>query len=95
MQMIDMIHQDGSEMVRLTHYCAVGNQPRMKFVKSDKPSVIQFALDGGSNMDVDVDGHVHDSSVRILDSDHFEVESRLWRGGEHAMTTYFSISRSR
>ena len=92
MQMIDMIHQDGSEMVRLTHYCAVGNQPRMKFVKSDKPGVIQFAFDGGSNMDVD--GHVHDSSVRILDSDHFEVESRLWSDGQHAMTTYFAISRS-
>ncbi len=93
MQMIDMIHQDGPDMVRLTHYCAVGNQPRMKFVKSDKPGVITFAFDGGSNMDVDSDGHVHNAKVTVLDKDHFEVETHLWTGGKHAMTTYFSISR--
>jgi hypothetical protein len=93
MQMTDMIHQDGPEMVRLTHYCAVGNQPRMKFVKSDEAGVIQFAFDGGSNMDVESDGHVHDAKVTVLNKDHFEVETHLWTGGKHAMTTYFSISR--
>ena len=93
MQMIDMIHQDGPDMVRLTHYCAVGNQPRMKFVKSDEPGVITFAFDGGSNMDVESSGHVHDAKVTVLDKDHFEVETHLWTGGKHAMTTYFSISR--
>ena len=93
MQMIDMIHQDGPDMVRLTHYCAVGNQPRMKFVKSEEPGVIQFAFDGGSNMDVNSDGHVHDAKVTILGKDKFEVETHLWTGGKHAMTTYFSISR--
>lgn len=93
MQMIDMIHQDGPDMVRLTHYCAVGNQPRMKFVKSQEAGVIQFAFDGGSNMDENSDGHVHDSKVHILGKDRFEVESRLWDEGKHAMTTYFSISR--
>ena len=93
MQMIDMIHQDGPENLRLTHYCAVGNQPRMKFVQSDETGVIQFAFDGGSNMDVESDGHVHDAKVRVLNENSFEVETRLWSGGKHAMTTYFSITR--
>ena len=93
MQMIDMIHQDGPENLRLTHYCAVGNQPRMKFVASEEPGVIQFAFDGGSNMDVETDGHVHDAKVTVLSENEFEVETRLWSGGKHAMTTYFSISR--
>lgn len=93
MQMIDMIHQDGPDNLRLTHYCAVGNQPRMKFIKSDEAGVIQFAFDGGSNMNVESDGHVHDARIKLLDKDNFEVETRLWSGGKHAMTTYFSISR--
>lgn len=93
MQMIDMIHQDGPDALRLTHYCAVGNQPRMKMAKSDEPGVIQFKFDGGSNMDIERDGHVHEAKIRIIDEDHFEVETQLWSGGEHAMTTYFSISR--
>lgn len=93
MQMIDMIHQDGPDMVRLTHYCAVGNQPRMKFIPSEKPGVIQFAFDGGSNMDVEVDGHVHDTKLTIVNKNKFEVETRLWNAGKHAMTTYFSVTR--
>jgi hypothetical protein len=65
----------------------------MKFVESDEAGVIQFAFDGGSNMDVESDGHVHDAKVTVLDKNSFEVETRLWSGGKHAMTTYFSISR--
>jgi len=95
MQMLDMIHQDGPEVLRLTHYSAIGNQPRMKFVKSDKPGIIQFKFDGGSNMDVKKDGHVHEAKLRILDKDNFEVETDLWNGGKHSMTTYFSISRKK
>ncbi len=43
--MITMFHMDGDRLL-MTHYCSVGNQPRMKVVASDAKSVSFEFLDG-------------------------------------------------
>ena len=47
-EMVTVFFMDGDDLV-LTHYCALGNQPQMKFEASDRPGEIRFAFAGGSN----------------------------------------------
>jgi hypothetical protein len=45
-----MLHMDGSEFM-LTHYCAMGNQPRMVLVASgDDPNKLVFEFKDGRNI---------------------------------------------
>ena len=51
-EMVSMYHADGKDLI-MTHYCALGNQPRMKL--DPKSSVdkgeFRFKFAGGSNID--------------------------------------------
>ncbi len=76
-EMINMYHLDGDELV-LTHYCAGGNQPRMRLdraVSSAERLVFEFA--GGTNLDPAVDEHIHEAEVAITGKD--RIDSR-WSG---------------
>ena len=93
MEMVSMYHQDGKETLIHTHYCAVGNQPSMKFSKVDKPGVINFDFDKGTNMDVNKDGHAHSGWLKIIDEDTIETKSELWRDGKVASIRYTKMTR--
>lgn len=58
-EMINMYHLDGEELM-MTHYCAGGNQPRMRLnrAKSSADKLI-FDFVDGTNLDPAVDGHIH------------------------------------
>ena len=73
-EMVTVYHLDGSDLL-LTHYCAVGNQPKMRFVESESLSEIRFEFAGGTNMDPAVDAHAHEGWTRIVDGDTIETES--------------------
>lgn len=47
-EMTNLYHMDGDALV-VTHYCAVGNQPRMRSVKS-APGRIEFGPDSVTNL---------------------------------------------
>src|SRR6476469_9618535 len=66
-EMITMYNRDGDGLA-LTHYCMLGNQPRMKAAKDQKPGVIKFEGDGGSNMKPE-DKHMHTLTVTFVDAD--------------------------
>jgi len=92
-EMMTVYHMDGNELVA-THYCAAGNQPRFKLDPASGASDgYRFGFEGGSNMQPG-DGHIHEGSIRIVDSDHVEESWSFWKGGEpeHEMT--FSMTRS-
>ena len=93
MEMVSMFHQDGPETLIHTHYCAVGNQPSMAFEVTDEPGTIVFRFTSGTNMDVSKDGHVHHSTLRIIDEDTIETETELWNGGKKAATRYATLTR--
>ncbi len=49
-EMVTVYHLDGEELV-LTHYCTLGNQPRMKAALSpSEPNVIRFEYKGATNL---------------------------------------------
>lgn len=65
MEMISMYHMDKGDLL-MTHYCAIGNQPRMKFNPSTStPTELVFDFDGGTNFNKRRDMHMHSAKYVI------------------------------
>ncbi|MDB5309338.1 MAG: hypothetical protein JWO38_3540 [Gemmataceae bacterium] len=77
-EMVTVYHLDGKDLV-LTHYCALGNQPRMKLDPKSPANQLRFTFAGGSNLDPAKDMHMHEGSITIVDDDHIEW---TWQGYE-------------
>lgn len=95
MEMVSVFHQDGPEELIHTHYCAAGNQPSMRFEKTDAPGVVRFLFAKGTNMDVNKDGHVHNSTLRFIDEDTVHTETDLWSGGKKTSTRITKLTREK
>lgn len=92
-EMINMYYVDGEDLA-LVHYCAGGNQPRMKLDReASTPSSLIFDFDGGTNLDPAVDPHIHGATIQI-DGDAMESVWQSWAGGEQAATMTFHLSRA-
>jgi len=68
-EMVTVYHEDG-DAIALTHYCAMGNQPRMRSVAAAPPRTLEFACAGGSNMASENDAHMHHARLEWIDADH-------------------------
>jgi hypothetical protein len=75
-EMVTVYHLDGPDLV-LTHYCALGNQPRLKLDPKSPPNQLRFQFVGGSNLDPAKDMHMHEGTITIIDDDHIEW---AWQG---------------
>jgi hypothetical protein len=83
MEMVSVYAVDGKDLV-MTHYCVLGNQPRMKADPQSKPNQIVFQFTGGGNLDPAKDKHMHESTLTIVDADHIEVNGCGWENGAPA-----------
>jgi len=72
--MTTMYHADKGELM-LTHYCALGNQPRMRAAmpKGDAKTLAFNFLDA-TNLATRTDAHMHNMSFSFQDQDHFSQE---------------------
>ncbi len=93
-EMISVYTADGSDVV-MTHYCMLGNQPRLKASTkslavgqvSNLPATatrLNFEFAGGSNLDPKKDRHMHSAVLTFVDADHLEVEGTGWENGAPA-----------
>ena len=57
----------------MTHYCVLGNQPRMKADPKSPANQICFQFAGGTNLDPKKDKHMHEATLTFVDDDHIEV----------------------
>ena len=78
-EMVSVYHTDGKDLV-LTHYRAIGNQPRMRLDPKGKPNELKFVFAGGTNLDPAKDMHMHEGSILLIDDDHIEW---TWCGYNH------------
>ena len=92
-EMITMYHPDGDGLA-LTHYCMLGNQPRMKAAKDQKPGVIKFEGDGGSNMKPE-DKHMHTLTLTFVDADHVKQDWTLFDGGKEQTVVTINLARKK
>ena len=92
-EMITMYHPDGDGLA-LTHYCMLGNQPRMKAAKDQKPGLIKFEGDGGTNMKPE-DKHMHTLTVTFVDADHVKQDWTLFEGGKEQTVVTINLVRKK
>jgi len=70
--MVSMIHMDGPNRLILTHYCSMGNQPRMSASESADGKAIAFDFFDGTNLGGK--GHMQRVVFTIIDSNHHTEE---------------------
>lgn len=80
-EMITVYHLDGDDVV-LTHYCALGNQPKLKLDPKSPANVLKFDFVGGTNFDPKKDMHMHEGSIAIIDDDHIEWSWKAYANGK-------------
>ena len=91
MEMVSVYHMDGPNLI-MTHYCAAGNQPTMKYKPGNGKS-IDFDFVKGSNMKP-TDMHIHAARIRILGPDTLESDWIAYANGKAAGTQTFKLKRA-
>jgi hypothetical protein len=71
-EMVTVYHADGPDLV-LTHFCMEGNQPRMR-AKGARGPRIDFAFDGGTNIDPARDRHMHSATFEFVGANEIRSE---------------------
>jgi hypothetical protein len=72
-EMVTMYHLDGDDLI-LTHYCSLGNQPRLKAESGGDLNRILFKFAGATNLKSDDDMHIHQATFTLDGADHFQAE---------------------
>ncbi|HET8539303.1 MAG TPA: hypothetical protein VFL83_05475 [Anaeromyxobacter sp.] len=85
---------DGGDLV-LTHYCAMGNQPRMRLSPASTDRELVFDFAGGTNLDPARDVHVHSGRLKLVGPDALEAEWSVWGGGKQTGANRFVLERKR
>jgi hypothetical protein len=90
--MISMINFDGPNRLLLTHYCAVGNQPRMQASAASDGKTITFNFLDATNLDNPQSGHMDHVVIAMLGPDHHTEEWVLTDHGKE-MKQVFDLTR--
>jgi hypothetical protein len=93
-QMVTLYIPQGSR-VALTHYCSMGNQPRMETpAVSAASDEFVFAFTGATNLASPEDTHLHRMVLQLEDADHF-IETWTLRGKGHDTKKTFNFVRKK
>ena len=90
-QMTTVYYLDGKDLV-LTHYCMNGNQPHMR-AKAPNGSKIEFAFDGGSNIDAKTTEHMHQAAFDFVGPNELKSTWVEWNQGKVSMTVNMHVVR--
>jgi hypothetical protein len=93
-EMRSVYHLDGGELV-MTHYCAMGNQPRVKLAPASTRDELVFEFAGGTNLDPKKDVHVHSGKIRFAGADELEAEWAVFKGEAPAGANRFVLARQK
>jgi hypothetical protein len=91
-EMVTIYNMDGDDLV-LTHYCMLGNQPRMKAEKQTDPRTLVFNCAGGMNIKSEKDEHMHHAVITWKDDDHIHSEWQEVKEGKNTMLASFNLAR--
>ncbi|MGH8093858.1 MAG: hypothetical protein ACREIF_10335 [Chthoniobacterales bacterium] len=82
--MTSVYHMDGTDL-RMTHYCAAGNQPRLKAEHIDNAGgSVDFGFIDATNMPSPDAPHVHGVELQFLDPDHLTLTFLFQSGGRES-----------
>ncbi len=72
-EMTNVYHMDGPSLV-VTHYCSMGNQPRMRCVKTNADGSMTFGFDSVTNLKSDDTHYMGSLTLRTPDANHLEQD---------------------
>lgn len=78
--MVSMFHMDGPNRLLMTHYCAVGNQPRMLASVSPDGKTFTFTYFDATNLASPDAGHMQRMVLTLFDDNHHTEE---WTFNDH------------
>lgn len=86
--MTTLYHVDGHHLM-LTHYCSLGNQPRMiADIPKGQVKTLRFAYLDATNLESPTDPHMHKVNFAFQDHDHFTQEWVLSKDGNEMPHTF-------
>lgn len=93
-EMTNMYHMDGPAIV-CTHYCAMGNQPRMKCDASNAPGdSIRFTLDRVSNLRKPDEPCMREMVLTFKDANTIEQRWISFKADQKAEEMVFTLKRA-
>ena len=91
-EMVNLYTADGDKIL-VTHYCALGQQPRMKQAATDDKT-IKFEFVDGGNIESRDDAHM-DSVALTIDGDTLTETWSFYSGGKVVDTKTFDLKRAK
>lgn len=92
-EMVTMYHLDGDDL-RLTHYCAAKNQPRLKLDRAaSTPDTLIFTFDGGTNFDPSKDMHMHAAEIHFKGPGRVVSRWQSYQGDKKGHSAVFDLSK--
>jgi hypothetical protein len=80
--MVTVYYLDGGRLL-LTHYCMVGNQPRMQAKTFNADSgELEFQFLDATNLASPAAGHMHNAKIRLVDNNHLVTEWNFYENGK-------------
>lgn len=93
-EMVTMYHLDHGQLM-LTHYCAIGNQPRMKGTVLQGGKQVSFKFFDGTNLDPAKDTFMAAADFEFLSPDRLRVKWASSKAGQISEHVTFELTRQR
>lgn len=98
-EMVNMYHLDGPDTVVITHYCAVGNQPRMRCKPGSDAKTFDFRLSDPmkdvTNLSSPDGMYMGSLLLTIEDADHIQQDWIHFDKGKEGGKTEITLTRRR
>jgi hypothetical protein len=92
-EMISVYTADG-DGVAMTHYCAMGNHPKMTLRKADA-NTLTFELHGSEGLRSPSEAHMHAVTIALVDDDHVRETWTSYDKGQPKEQKSFELTRKR
>ncbi len=93
-EMITMFHMDGKDLM-VTHYCSMGNQPRMVARPGTKPNTIEFGFKDVTNVTSANEGYMYGLVLTMIDANHHNQEWIFHENGKKETHDTFTLTRKK
>ncbi len=89
--MVTMYALDGNRLL-MTHYCAMGTQPRMSASLSPDGKTLEFTFVDATNLSSPQAAHMHHALFTFVDANHYSEEWTFTQDGQ-SKTEHFDLHR--
>ena len=83
-----------SGRLKLTHYCAMGNQPHMLADPITSADEVSFTCVGAGNTETHNDAHMHWANIKFLDDGAVAARWTMAEKGEPGMAANLRLQRA-